>query len=146
MYDYWSIKLFSDILCNSRTIYIHSKIVISKNPNGGVHFRYRFMVFNTTFNNISVISWRSLFLVEETGASGENHRPAASHWQTMLYRVHLAWAGFELTTLVVIKTTTVLQIMNIKGSYRCVVYIYYHTVTTTKAPSEPGICQRCTLF
>jgi hypothetical protein len=26
------------------------------------------MVFNTTFNNISVISWRSVFLVEETGA------------------------------------------------------------------------------
>jgi hypothetical protein len=25
------------------------------------------MVFNGTFNNISVISWRSLYLVEETG-------------------------------------------------------------------------------
>jgi len=24
------------------------------------------MVFNTTFNNISVISWRSVLLVEET--------------------------------------------------------------------------------
>jgi hypothetical protein len=27
----------------------------------------RFMVFNATFNNISVISWRSDLLVEETG-------------------------------------------------------------------------------
>ena len=27
----------------------------------------RFMVFNATFNNISVISWRSVLLVEETG-------------------------------------------------------------------------------
>ena len=26
-----------------------------------------FMVFNATFNNISVISWRSVLLVEETG-------------------------------------------------------------------------------
>ena len=26
-----------------------------------------FMVFNATFNNISVISWRSALLVEETG-------------------------------------------------------------------------------
>jgi len=26
------------------------------------------------------------------------------HYQIMLYRVHLAWAGFELTTLVVIGT------------------------------------------
>jgi hypothetical protein len=34
-----------------------------------------FMVFNATFNNISVISWRSVLLVEETGGPGENHRP-----------------------------------------------------------------------
>ena len=38
------------------------------------------MVFNTTFNNISVISWGSVLLVEETGGHDENHRPAASHW------------------------------------------------------------------
>jgi len=31
---------------------------------------------NAAFNNISVISLRSVLLVEETG---ENHRPAASH-------------------------------------------------------------------
>jgi len=36
-------------------------------------------VFNATFNNISVISWRSVLLVEETGGPGENQRPAASH-------------------------------------------------------------------
>jgi hypothetical protein len=41
--------------------------------------RVRVMVFNTTFNNISVISWRQVLLVEETGVPGENHRPAASH-------------------------------------------------------------------
>jgi len=31
------------------------------------------MVLNATFNNISVITWRSGLLVEETGVSGENH-------------------------------------------------------------------------
>ena len=36
-------------------------------------------VFNATFNNISVISWRSVLLVEETGGPGENHRPVESH-------------------------------------------------------------------
>ena len=36
-------------------------------------------VFNATFNNISVISWRSVLLVEETGVPGENHRPVTSH-------------------------------------------------------------------
>jgi hypothetical protein len=37
------------------------------------------MVFNATFNNISVISWRSVLLGEETGGPGKNHRPVASH-------------------------------------------------------------------
>jgi hypothetical protein len=37
------------------------------------------MVFNATFNNISVMSWRSVLLVEETGVPGENHPPVASH-------------------------------------------------------------------
>ena len=45
------------------------------------------MVFNATFNNISVISWRSVLLVEETAIPRENHRPVSSH--IMLYQVHL---------------------------------------------------------
>ena len=39
----------------------------------------RVMVFNAAFNNISVISWRSVLLVEETGVLGENQRPVISH-------------------------------------------------------------------
>ena len=45
--------------------------------------RVRVMVFNTTFNNISVISWRLILLVEETGVFGENHRPAGSDWEIL---------------------------------------------------------------
>ena len=45
------------------------------------------MVFNATFNNISVISWRSFILVEETRVPLENHRPVASHQQTLPYNV-----------------------------------------------------------
>ena len=49
------------------------------------------MVFNATFNNISVISRQSVLLVEETGGHGENYRPVASHWQTLSHNVvHLA--------------------------------------------------------
>ena len=33
---------------------------------------------NTTFNNISVISWWPVLLVEKTGVTGENQRTAAS--------------------------------------------------------------------
>jgi hypothetical protein len=31
------------------------------------------MVFNATFNNVSVISWWSVLLMEETGIPGEKH-------------------------------------------------------------------------
>ena len=62
------------------------------------------MVFNVTFNNLSAISWWSVSLVEEIRVPGENHWSVTSHWQIyhiMLYRVHLAWVEFQLTTLVV---------------------------------------------
>jgi len=36
-------------------------------------------MLSPTFNNISIISWRSVLFVEEKGIIGENHRPAASH-------------------------------------------------------------------
>ena len=37
----------------------------------------RVVVFNATFDNISVISWRSVLLMEESGEFGENHKLAA---------------------------------------------------------------------
>jgi len=54
------------------------------------------MEFNATFNNISVIAYRSILLVEETRVPGENHRPVASHWQSLShYVVHLAPSGIQ---------------------------------------------------
>jgi hypothetical protein len=47
-----------------------------------------FMVFNATFNNISVKSWRSVLLMEETG---ENHWPATSLGQ--MHIIHLGISG-----------------------------------------------------
>ena len=47
-----------------------------------------FIVFNATFNNISVISWQLVLLVEETGGPRENH------WQTLLHNVvHITLGG-----------------------------------------------------
>ena len=54
--------------------------------------RFRFMVVNATFNNIS---GQSVLLVKETRVSRENHRPVASHWQTLSNRVHPAMSGLE---------------------------------------------------
>ena len=45
--------------------------------------RVSIIVFNATFNNISAVYWRSVLLVEETRIPRENHRPVASHWQTL---------------------------------------------------------------
>ena len=51
-----------------------------------------FMVFNATFNNISVISWWSDLFVEDTGVPGENgHLSQVTDklYHIMLYPVHL---------------------------------------------------------
>ena len=37
------------------------------------------IVFNTTFNNISAIWWRSVLLVKKTGVPSKNHRQTLSH-------------------------------------------------------------------
>jgi hypothetical protein len=64
------------------------------------------MVLNATFNNIAVISWRPVLLVEETGVPKEK-----------LYR-----EGFELTTLVVIDPECISSCNS-----------NYHAITTTTA-------------
>jgi hypothetical protein len=91
-----------------------------------LRFRFRFMVFNTTFNNISVILWRSVLLVEETRVPRENHRLVASltnfiTWCCIEYTS--TWTGFELTTLVEIDTDSI-----------CSCKSNYHTITATTAP------------
>jgi len=66
------------------------------------------ILFNTTFKNISVISWWSVLLVED---------------QIMLYTS--SWSRFELTTSVVIGTDCI-------GSFKS----NYHTITATTAPKN----------
>ena len=56
----------------------------------------RVMVFNTTFNKISVISWRSGYWLEETGVPRENHLQTAFdtvEWP-FIEKKTLEWYGF----------------------------------------------------
>ena len=77
-----------------------------------------FMVFDATS-----LSWRSVLLVEETEVPGEKTnllQVIDKLYHILLHRVHVAWAGFELTTLVVIGTDCT-----------CSWKSNYHTMTTT---------------
>jgi hypothetical protein len=68
---------------NLRSMYITCYTNIAASPSWSWSYRVKVMVFNATFNNISVISWRLVLLVEETGVPLENHQPAAIHWKTL---------------------------------------------------------------
>jgi hypothetical protein len=93
---------------------------MNANKSNVIHRRpYYTVKTGVMVDNISVISWWSDSLVEETEAPRENHRPVASHGQTLMsHRVHPAVNGIR--TLVEIGTACI-------GSNKS----KYHTITTT---------------
>jgi hypothetical protein len=87
-------------------------------------FRVCLIVFTVTFNNISVISWTSVLLVEET--EDQVKIIDLSQATEKLYHIILytsPWSRFVLTASVVIATDCI-------GSYQS----NYHMITATTAP------------
>jgi hypothetical protein len=95
---------------------------------------YNYCTSLNLFNHISVMSWRSVILVEE---AGENHRPVASNWQTLSQIV------VDPTTMpsrparpllwICIKHLNIIQVYNLKHTYHhlgnctCTGDIHYYT-------------------
>jgi hypothetical protein len=81
---------------------------------------FRFTMFNSTFNNISVILWWSVLLMEDTRVPRENHCSVKSHWQNLSHNV-------------VSNTPRHEQIQNFSGC-TCSCINYYYTITTMAIP------------
>ena len=67
------------LLLNGFTLHLFHNVVQFLSMKIVWYSSVRLRMLNATFNNISVISWRSVLFVEETEVPGENHRPASSH-------------------------------------------------------------------
>jgi hypothetical protein len=89
---FYNIEIFWEtkcLMCNDRSNevvrFFFDKLITSLGirnlMESGCWFMVWFILLKATFNNISVISWQSILLVEETRVPRENHWPA-SHWQT----------------------------------------------------------------
>ena len=93
MYFICCIKVVTGLWCLTPLSQVHPSLLFVKNPKHSLTtfvvasisvYNYMFvclMVFNTTFANISVISWRSVLLVEETRRKRPTYRKSLTNYK-----------------------------------------------------------------
>ena len=88
------IKSMLNLILHSTKCTCYKKILIFYSKND-IHEKCVCVVFISTFNNISVVSWRSVYLAKETGVPGKNYQPAASHGQTLSHKFLIYFICFK---------------------------------------------------
>ena len=90
MFTYWILIFCFSWICGRKRLVSGSSFLSTHLRETPAQCRCYHMYVHATFNNISVISWQSVLFLEETGVPGENHRPVASHSQTLSHNVVLS--------------------------------------------------------
>jgi hypothetical protein len=84
------------------------------------------MVFNATFNNISVISWRSVLLVVEI-------------------KIHSGKSNYDTITITTMMVCDYFNTMQLLLEYICWVLVKVHRAQTHRAAHVPEVAVRVTL-
>jgi hypothetical protein len=72
-----SVTCDRSVVFSAYSSFLHQMLVPTVLSN--IHIKGLVYSINAIFNNISVASWQSVLLVEETGVRRKNHRPVTSH-------------------------------------------------------------------